>query len=90
MFYCVETWDSDEERFTPQEGVHGRHLTLMQLRRALRLLSYHGYDVSREDGNTVLVYTDTFPLILREELEQWSNRKPNGRNCTTAAGSTWT
>lgn len=45
--YFVTTWDTDQQDFTPQEGVPAGPWTLWGLRIALRALRELGYIASR-------------------------------------------
>lgn len=52
--YYVTTWDTDRQRFTPQQGVKCGPWSLWGLRKALRLLREMGYGGRRSD-NSILV-----------------------------------
>lgn len=56
--YLVETWDSERERFTPQEGVRRGPYTLFGLRRALRKLRSLGYAARRSDPSVLVMRYD--------------------------------
>ena len=61
--YSIRTWDTESQSFTPQEGVPSRHLTLFQLRQAMRELRKIGYPCDRnKDGSS-----DPSVLVEREE-----------------------
>ncbi len=66
MRYYCETWDMEQQRFTPQCDLPARHLPLWMLRRVLRHLRRH-YSARKGDP-AVSVGQDTFPLVpYREE-----------------------
>ena len=53
--YRVLTWDTDKQKFTPQQGVRAGRYSLMALREPLRKLRQLGYDTSRHGGVSVMV-----------------------------------
>lgn len=55
MGYFIETWDSDLQEFTPQEGVPSGPYTLFGLRLPMRELQSMGYPCDRGD-NAVLIW----------------------------------
>lgn len=55
--YFVETWDMDEQTFTPQEGIPSGPYSMFGLRRALRQLQECGY-VARKPDPLVMVWCE--------------------------------
>ena len=53
--YYVTTWDTEQQRFTPQEGVSPGPHSKWELRKVLRELQTLAYDTSRNGGHSVLV-----------------------------------
>ncbi len=48
--YSVTTWDADEQKFTPQNGVPSEVQGVHELRRALRRLQGMGYIARKYDA----------------------------------------
>jgi hypothetical protein len=70
--YSVRTWDTDEQRYTPQDGLSlpWRGLTLWQLRQALRELQGMGYTCHRyRDSNGDHADNDYYVLVERDDEE---------------------
>jgi len=63
--YSIETWDSELQNYTPQEGVPSKNLNIHQLRRSMRMLRNMGYSVHRKgvdrenNDASVLIETET-------------------------------
>jgi hypothetical protein len=47
--YLVQTWDTELQRFTPQEGVDPGPHTLTGVRKALKQLRALGYSATEDD-----------------------------------------
>jgi hypothetical protein len=53
--YYVETWDTEKQTFTPQQGVRKGPYSLFGLRKALKALRLGGYSACKNDPS-VYVY----------------------------------
>lgn len=53
--YTVETWDADEQKFTPQNGVPSRVKGVGELRSALRQLRNMGCRADKSDSMVAVV-----------------------------------
>lgn len=76
--YYVMTWDSDNDRFSPQPGVRAGPYSLFGLRKALRALRNLGYPASRFPRLANRLCSVGDPSVLVER------RQPRRR-----AGLTW-
>lgn len=79
--YSVGTWDTDKQRYTPQQGltVPTFNITLLQLRQAIRDLRCLGYSVHRlrdsdgthEDNDPSVMIERTDGKPWREIMREW-------------------
>lgn len=65
--YYVYTWDTYQQKFTPQAGVRIGPYSLWDLKRALRKLQGMGYTVRRGD-----------PAVLVERDYDWEAKVAKG------------
>jgi hypothetical protein len=63
--YEVLTWDTDKQKFTPQQGVRRGPYTLWGLKRALRKLQSYGYPCNYRGRNG---WPEGDPFVLVSEL----------------------
>ena len=77
--YSIGTWDTDLQAFTPQIDVPAFNLTIVELKRSMRLLRRMGYSCHRyrdtdggHDCNDVAVLIErTDGMDEAEILESW-------------------
>jgi hypothetical protein len=66
--YSVGTWDSDEQSYTPQEGIaKSFNITLAELRQAVRDLKQMGYSCHRLRDDVCYGCNDWAVLIERTD-----------------------
>ena len=56
--YFIQTWNSDRQDFTPQQGVRTGPYRLFGLRPALRKLRDMGYEARKGDNSTYVARED--------------------------------